>query len=162
MMICPVCGAANLVHDTRDLPYVYKGEAIVLPQISGDFCPACGECVVDASESQRLSSLMRDFSKQVYASIVDPAFISAVRKKLDLDQREAAEIFGGGVNAFSRYETGKTRPPLALVKLLRVLDRHPDLLPEVRETSAVWSRRASRATADQTPREWNTASGHEA
>lgn len=26
----------------------------------------------------------------------------SVRKKLALDQREAAEIFGGGVNAFSR------------------------------------------------------------
>jgi len=25
---------------------------------------------------------------------------------------------GGGVNAFSRYENGKTKPPLALVKLL--------------------------------------------
>jgi Arc/MetJ family transcription regulator len=47
--------------------------------------------------------------------------------------REAAEIFGGGgVNAFSRNETGKTRPPLALVKLLRVLDRQPELLSEVR------------------------------
>ena len=57
----------------------------------------------------------------------------SVRKKLDLDQREAAEIFGGGgVNAFSRYENGKTKPPLALVKLLKVLDRHPELLAEVR------------------------------
>jgi HTH-type transcriptional regulator/antitoxin MqsA len=46
--------------------------------------------------------------------------------------REASEIFGGGVNAFSRYETGKARPPVALVKLLRVLDRHPELLEEVR------------------------------
>jgi hypothetical protein len=27
---------------------------------------------------------------------------------------------------------GKTKPPLALVKLLKVLDRHPDLLGEVR------------------------------
>lgn len=41
-------------------------------------------------------------------------FITKVRKKLDLDQREAAEIFGGGINAFSRYENGKTKPPLAL------------------------------------------------
>jgi HTH-type transcriptional regulator/antitoxin MqsA len=57
-----------------------------------------------------------------------------VRKKLDLDQREAAEIFGGGVNAFSRYENGKTKPPLALVKLFKLLDRHPDLLSEVRAT----------------------------
>jgi HTH-type transcriptional regulator/antitoxin MqsA len=55
-----------------------------------------------------------------------------VRKKLSLDQREAAEIFGGGINAFSRYENGKTKPPLALVKLLLVLDRHPELLEEIR------------------------------
>jgi hypothetical protein len=46
--------------------------------------------------------------------------------------RPPAEIFGGGVNAFSRYENGKTKPPLALVKLLKVLDRHPELLGEVR------------------------------
>ena len=75
---------------------------------------------------------MRAFSKQVNAAIVDPAFIAGVRKKLALDQREAAEIFGGGVNAFSRYENGKTKPPLALVKLLKVLDRHPDLLNEIK------------------------------
>jgi len=36
------------------------------------------------------------------------------------------------VNAFSRYENGKTKPPLALVELLRVLDRHPELLSEIR------------------------------
>ena len=60
------------------------------------------------------------------------ALVVRVRKKLALDQREAAEIFGGGVNAFSRYENGKTRPPVALVKLLRVLDKHPDLLAEVK------------------------------
>ena len=53
-------------------------------------------------------------------------------KKLHLDQREAAEIFGGGINEFSRYENGKTKPPLALVKLLKVLDRHPDLLVEIK------------------------------
>ena len=39
---------------------------------------------------------------------------------------------GGGINAFSRYENGKTKPPLALVKLLKVLERHPDLLNEIR------------------------------
>ena len=75
---------------------------------------------------------MQAFNKQVNAAIVDPGFIISVRKKLALDQREAAEIFGGGVNAFSRYENGKTKPPLALVKLLKVLERHPDLLNEIR------------------------------
>ena len=131
-MKCPVCGAAELIHDTRDLPYTYKGESTVILAVIGDFCPACAESILDAAESDRVMREMRTFSKQVNAAIVDPQFIAGVRKKLKLDQREAAEIFGGGVNAFSRYENGKTKPPLALVKLLKVLERHPDLLNEVR------------------------------
>lgn len=131
-MRCPVCGAADLIRDTRDVPYTYKGETTVIAAVTGDFCPACSESILDAAESNRVMREMRAFSKQVNAAIVDPDFIATVRKKLDLDQREAAEIFGGGINAFSRYENGKTKPPLALVKLFKLLDRHPDLLNEVK------------------------------
>ena len=91
-----------------------------------------GKTAISYASSMPQFSEMRAFSKQVNAAIVDPGFITNVRKKLDLDQREAAEIFGGGINAFSRYENGKTKPPLALVKLFKLLDRHPDLLNEVR------------------------------
>jgi HTH-type transcriptional regulator/antitoxin MqsA len=87
---------------------------------------------LDAAESRRVSTAMLAFQQEVNAQSIDPSFIVGVRKKLALDQREAAEIFGGGVNAFSRYENGRTKPPLALVKLLRVLDKHPDLLDELR------------------------------
>jgi HTH-type transcriptional regulator/antitoxin MqsA len=131
-MRCPVCAAAELVDDIRDLPYTYKGETTTISEVVGDYCPACGEGVLDASESERIGAAMLAFNRQVNASIVDPAFITSVRKKLALDQREAAEIFGGGINAFSRYENGNTKPPLALVKLLKVLDRHPELLDEIR------------------------------
>lgn len=131
-MKCPVCGAAELVHDTRDVPYTYKGETTSIPAVTGDFCPACAEVVLEVEEADRYGAAVRTFHKQVNAAIVDPSFIVDVRKKLHLDQREAADIFGGGVNAFSRYENGKTKPPLALVKLLKVLDRHPELLNEVR------------------------------
>ena len=52
---------------------------------------------------------------------------------IGLEDRQAlARDIATAHNAFSRYENGKTRPPLALVKLLKVLDRHPDLLNEVR------------------------------
>ena len=131
-MKCPVCGAAELIRDTRDIAYIYKGESTILPGVTADFCPACDESITDASQTKRVMDLMLAFNKQVNAASIDPSYISTVRKKLDLNQREAAEIFGGGVNAFSRYENGKTKPPLALVKLLKMLDRHPDLLAEVR------------------------------
>ena len=130
-MKCPGCGAAELIRNTRDIPYSYKGETTIL-KTTGDFCPACGESIHDMKDSERVMREMQAFSKQVNAGLVDPAFIVKVRKKLALDQREAAEIFGGGVNAFSRYETGKTKPPLALVKLLKVLDLHPELLEEIK------------------------------
>ena len=131
-MKCPCCGAAELRPDTRDLPYTYKGEATTIPTVTGDFCAACGEVILEQVHGDRYSELVGMFQRQVNAALIDPGYIVKVRKKLALDQREAAEIFGGGVNAFSRYETGKTKPSLALVKLLKVLDRHPDLLAEVR------------------------------
>ena len=131
-MKCPACGAAELIHDTRDLPYTYKGETTTISAVTGDHCPACSEVILDREHGDRYSEWIGVFQRQVNAAFVAPGFITDIRKKLNLDQREAAEIFGGGVNAFSRYETGKTRPPLALVKLLKVLDRHPELLAEVR------------------------------
>ncbi len=121
----------------RDIPAeAARDSTVQIAAVTGDFCPACAESVLDAAESNRVMREMRAFSKQVNAAIVDPGFITRVRKKLNLDQREAAEIFGGDINAFSRYENGKTKPPLALVKLFKLLDRHPDLLNELTSSPA--------------------------
>lgn len=133
-MKCPCCGAAELITDTREISYMYKGETTVIPYVTGEFCPACGEVVMNREQGDRYSEMIGQFQRQVNGAYVDPDYIARVRKKLDLDQRQAAELFGGGVNAFSRYENGKTKPPLALMKLLQLLDRHPDLLEEIRAT----------------------------
>lgn len=45
-MKCPVCGAAKLIHDTRDLPYTYKGETTLIAAVTGDFCPSCSEAIL--------------------------------------------------------------------------------------------------------------------
>lgn len=37
MMKCPGYGGAELVHDTRDIPYLYKGETTLIPDVTGDF-----------------------------------------------------------------------------------------------------------------------------
>jgi len=48
-----------------------------------------------------------------------------------LTQQKASEFFGGGVNAFSRYERGETPVPKPLSQLLLLLYIHPDLLLEL-------------------------------
>jgi len=80
-MKCPSCAGADLVHDTRDMPYIYKGETTVIPAVTGEFCPACDESILDADESRRTMCLCWNLNKQVNASIVDPNFIVSVRKK---------------------------------------------------------------------------------
>lgn len=131
-MKCPVCGGAELIHDTRDIPWVYKGQQTVLPAITGDYCPSCGEIILNEEQSNGYSRAVREAQKSINAQRVDPAFIARIRQKMALDQREAAALFGGGTNAFSRYETGKTQPPVAMIKLFKLLDRHPELIPEVK------------------------------
>lgn len=131
-MDCPSCGKGPLIRAKRSMPYCYKGRKTDIPSVSGDFCQACGELIVDADECIRVSDAMLEFNRRVEASLVDREFIIRVRKKLELDQRQAAEIFGGDANTFSRYEKGKAKPPQSLLKLLKVLDRHPELLNEVR------------------------------
>jgi HTH-type transcriptional regulator/antitoxin MqsA len=130
--ICPVCGVRAITHAFRNLPYTYKRRETIIESVEADWCDACGESLTGPGETDRVMKAMRAFQQQVNAERVSPDFVRTVRSKLGLDQREAAMIFGGGVNAFSRYETGKTHPPVAMVKLLKLLDKHPELFSEVR------------------------------
>lgn len=130
-MKCPCCGGAKLVKDTRDIPYIYKGMSTMIAAVTGEFCPKCEEVVLKREQADRYSEQVGAFQRQVNSEYFDPKYIARIRKKLDLDQRQAAEIFGGGVNSFSRYENGKTKPPLALIKLFKLLEKHPKLLSEI-------------------------------
>lgn len=144
-MKCVFCGKVDMLRDTRDVSYTYKGQTTTIPNVSGEFCAACDESLHNAEEAEYLNAEMLAFTKKVNGATVDPGFISNTRKKLKLDQREAAEIFGGGPNAFSRYENGKTRPPLSLVQLFKLLDKHPELLDEIRE------KKNPQASTNETP-----------
>ncbi|MCE9881768.1 MAG: type II TA system antitoxin MqsA family protein [Hafnia paralvei] len=132
-MQCPECGSKNTVKEYRDIPFTYKGQSTVVKAVGADWCLNCGEGVIFKEESLRIDGILSEFNKQVNASIIEPEFVIAMRKKLNLSQSEAGEIFGGGVNAFSRYETGKALPHVSTIKLLKLLDKHPELLAEIRD-----------------------------
>lgn len=115
------------------MPYTYKGKSTVVKAVEGQYCgnPRCREAVMEMGESVRTSREMLDFNKSVNARLAPIDLLPSVRRRFDLNQQQAAKVFGGGANAFSRYESGKTKPPVALVQLFKVLDRHPDLFEEI-------------------------------
>ena len=135
-MKCPTCGTGKLVQVVRDIPYAYKGKKTAIKAVKGRFCDnrKCREVVMDMGESVRTSKEMLEFNKKVNAGLTPIDLLTRVREQFNLTQQQAARVFGGGANAFSRYESGNTKPPVALVKLFKVLNKHPELFNEIAET----------------------------
>ena len=133
MKRCASCGYHEVFHKIMDIPHAFMGKKTIIPDIEGFVCPECKEIFFENEACKKLDAAMLRFNGEVAAALgVSPAYIRQVRQKLNLGQKEAGKHLGGGVNAFSRYETGKTPPPVPLIKLLRILDSHPELLPMVR------------------------------
>jgi len=132
---CLQCDDGTLLeHTGRDLVFAYHGKSLVVAQVRGWHCPMCGECEFDEGEGLRYSAVVDAFAAAVDAE--EAAWLRSTRKKLGLKQAEAGRLFGGGMSAFSEYERGKTQPHKSTVLLLRLLDKHPELLKELLPPSA--------------------------
>ncbi|MCL2344478.1 MAG: type II toxin-antitoxin system MqsA family antitoxin [Desulfobulbus sp.] len=120
-----------LVRDTRDVAGNVDGEPYFVERVSGWHCPACGEIefAQDDDSASRCSQAI--WAAGAKARERRARELRATRKKLKLTQAEAGRLFGGGASAFSEYERGKTQPHKSTVLLLRLLDRHPELLQEL-------------------------------
>ena len=53
-MICPCCGGAELVRDTREVDA--DGVRVV---VTADFCPACNEAILDRENGDRYAAALR-------------------------------------------------------------------------------------------------------
>ena len=159
-MKCPSCEIGNLVSAVRNMPYTYKGKKTLIKAVKGQYCDKrkCGEVVLDMGESVRTSREMIEFNKKVNAGLTPIDLLTEVRRQFSLTQQEAAKVFGGGPNAFSRYESGKTKPPVALVKLFTVLKRHPEHYKEI-ALGGAWSASAESPPA-KAKRRSATGSAH--
>jgi HTH-type transcriptional regulator/antitoxin MqsA len=130
---CPACSAGALVREVRVSRFEYRGETLTYDQ-SGDWCTECGEAVLSGEDLEATEGLLIDFMQRVDRAQAEE--LSRIRRKLKLTQKQAAALTGGGHNAFSRYERGEAKPLPAVIHLFRLLDRHPELLNELRVNKA--------------------------
>lgn len=130
-LICAVCGGHDVREETRDVSRLYKGKAIVIKAMPGRYCADCGEAeFLTPADAERFATEVQQAMQGIDQD--RRAELRSIRRRLGLKQAEAAALFGGGVNAFSEYERGVREPSKSTVVLLRLLDRHPNLLPEAR------------------------------
>jgi len=127
--ICPQCGGAMRRGKSRTEIIEHAGDKVRVTGLSGWFCTACDEAVFDDDSARRYGEAGDALIARVRQR--RQSEIRRIRKKLGLTQIEAGRLVGVGKIAFSRYERGETQAPEPLVKLLRLVDRHPELLGEI-------------------------------
>lgn len=118
---CKACDAKR-VSTHRDTETIqYKGSDLPIRI----FYSKCGNCEDEFISSEQIiqnDALVRE-AKKAFDGLMSSSELKAAREALHLTQLRAAEIFGGGVNAFSRYERGEISQSKALDILIRACVR---------------------------------------
>lgn len=119
---CPVCKKRPKLKQANSKAYASK--SIAVKKLLNKLCTQCSQTALN-----RLGNKPTDKSiKELYAivnGLLTSAEVRQIRKNLNLTQKEAARICGGGPNAFSRYERGEAVPIRATSNLLRLLNKYP-------------------------------------
>lgn len=120
---CPVCGEGQLHDRVVQEVSEYKGHTGHTPLYFSE-CDACGSEQANAAQVRANKRAMIAFKKQV-DGLLTGAEVRALRERLGITQVEAAQVFGGGPVAFSKYESDDVAQSEAMDKLLRLAEAVP-------------------------------------
>ena len=123
---CLHCGSgklkARIFSDTVD----FRGLTIDVEGLHETKCEVCTHVWTNTAQHAQNSAairsayaLTRDKVRGQQGLLTGPE-IAQVRIALKLNQREAAALFGGGLNAFNKYESGEVLQSFAMDRLLRL------------------------------------------
>jgi HTH-type transcriptional regulator/antitoxin MqsA len=119
-----------LTRGVRPFEVSYKGENVTV-ELPGYYPAATGDGVHIGDDMAVVDEALRGLKEQI-EGLPSPATIRRVRTKLNLSQREAGLLLKVGENAFDKYERGLIEPSGPTSQLLKILDRHPEMVDELR------------------------------
>ncbi|WP_080415269.1 type II TA system antitoxin MqsA family protein [Burkholderia ubonensis] len=119
---CPACGSGPLLeHRDRVATIGPKSQRVTVSDLEYSVCSACNATVVLPEQLRANKKKMRD-AQATLSDYISPAQVLELRETYEISQQVAAEIFGGGRNAFSKYERGEVTPSASAARtMLRAL-----------------------------------------
>lgn len=127
--VCPETGKP-MVRDTRSMTIAYKGQSATI-QMPGWYCDESGESIHTGEDMKVSDAALKELKAKV--DLLNAQEVKRIRTKIGLTQREAGAIFGGGPNAFQKYEQGTVTVSKPMSNLLRVLEKHPEEIEELKK-----------------------------
>ena len=129
-VICPVCERGTLTQHTYSEDFKHNEGTVHVEGLEYCECDSCGADPVLKDQLRRNHKRVVD-AKRAADGLLTGAEIRKLRERLGLTQKAASELFGGGANAFSKYERGDVVQSVPMDRLLRIVGHHPDLLAEL-------------------------------
>ena len=128
--VCPETGKP-MVRDTRPMEIAYKGQSATV-DMPGWYCHESSESIHTAEDMKVSDAALRELRLQV-ENLLKPQEVKRIRTMMGLTQREAGALLGGGPNAFQKYEQDTVTVSKPMSNLLRILERHPEVLEELKK-----------------------------
>jgi len=122
--MCSICEEGNFQTYIESNVVEYKGNKQNLAMHYSE-CDCCGSETITPTQSRTNKRLMTEFKKQIDGLLTGKE-LKTLRLELGLTQADAANIFGGGPVAFSKYEADDVAQSEAMDKLLRVAQSVPE------------------------------------
>lgn len=119
-----------MVRGIRPFLVTYKGQSRSV-ELPGYYPEGIGEAIHVGDDMAAVDEALRSLKEEI-DGILSPSTIRRVRTRLNLSQREAGLLLRVGENAFDKYERGLIEPSGPMIQLIKVLDRHPEIVEELR------------------------------
>jgi len=129
MTQCTVCKSKNIKSFTAIETVLYKGNKLKVP-LEYSVCNGCGREFVPKPQILRGEAELRK-AKKTFDGLLSSEEIVRARAELSISQEQASMVFGGGKNAFSKYERGEVSQSVAMDKLIRVCLKHHNVFKEL-------------------------------
>lgn len=133
---CPMCDVGHLTPERYEDEFDYRGQKLQVADLECYVCNTCGADPVFEDQIRRNHRLVTD-AKRRADSLLTGDEIKAMRDDLRLSQKDASELFGGGANAFSKYERGDVMQSVAMDRLIRLTWRSASNLHALRVLAGI-------------------------
>jgi HTH-type transcriptional regulator/antitoxin MqsA len=129
MTNCKLCKSEDVSDYVEGEEITYKGSTLQV-SIAYSLCNNCDREFISKPQILQNESALRA-AKKDYDGLLSSEEIIRARRTLSLTQEQAARVFGGGRNAFSKYERGEVSQSVAMDKLIRICLNHREVFHEL-------------------------------
>lgn len=132
-----MCGTGEFrPYSDGEFRFRHGKKTYVVPSQEYAVCTECGTRGYIPGQRARNSLSVAEFQSALI-DYISPSEVLSVRERYNLTQKQASQLFKGGVNGFSKWERGTTFPSASTVMLLKLALSSNEVMQKLVEIAKV-------------------------